>query len=141
MQLDFWHSYWVKYQLVWKEIAKISAIIGRFKPPNGWTRNFIFRFAFSYYNSTRQTGRVTRTCENEMIEHFNEYELAMTEIHRYYDLPLVSYSYTEDMLLLHIAIYVKHYQEQTLELFNLQAVPVTYHPNRKPSDENHVYTW
>ena len=38
-------------------------------------------------------------------------------------------------------IYVKHYQQQTLELFSLQTVPVPYHPNRKSPDENHAYTW
>ena len=43
----------------------------------------------------------------KLIEHFKEYELAMTEIHQYYDLPLKSYSYTDDMLILKIPIYVK----------------------------------
>ena len=60
----------------------------------------------------------------ELIEHFKEYELAMTEIHQYYDLPLVSYGYTDGMLILQIPIYIKHYQQETLELFNLQTVPV-----------------
>ena len=64
----------------------------------------------------------------ELIDHFKEYELAMTEIHQYYDLPLVSYSYTDGMLILQIPIYIKHYQQQTLELFSLQTVPVPYHP-------------
>ena len=65
----------------------------------------------------------------------------MTEIHQYCDLPLVSYSYTDEMLILQISIYIKHYQQQTLELFILQTVPVPYHPNRKSSDDNHAYTW
>ena len=43
----------------------------------------------------------------KLMEHFKEYELAMTEIHQYYDLPLVSY--TDDMLVIEIPIYVKHY--------------------------------
>ena len=77
----------------------------------------------------------------KLIEHFKKYELAVTEIHQYYDLPLVGYSYTYDMLILQIPIYVKHYQQQTLELFSLQTVPVPYHQNRKSSDENHTYTW
>ena len=77
----------------------------------------------------------------ESIEHFKEYELAMTEIHHYYDLPLLSYSYTDAMLILQIPIYIKHYQQQTLELFSLQTVPVPYHPNRKTSDDSHAYTW
>ena len=77
----------------------------------------------------------------ELIDHFKEYELAMTEKHQYYDLPLVSYSYTDEMLILQIPIYIKHYQQQTLELFSLQTGPVSYHPNRKSSDNNHAYTW
>ena len=77
----------------------------------------------------------------KLIEHFKEYELAMTEIHQNYDLPWVSYRYTDGMLILQIPIYVKCYQQQTLELFSPQTVPVPYHPNRKSSDENHAYTW
>ena len=77
----------------------------------------------------------------ELIEHFKEYELAMTEIHQYYDLPSVSYSYTDGMLILQIPIYIKHYQQQTLDLFSLQTVPESYHPNRKSSDDNHACTW
>ena len=46
----------------------------------------------------------------KLIEHVKEYELAMTEIHQYYDLPSVSYSYTDDMLIFQIPIYVKHCQ-------------------------------
>ena len=58
-----------------------------------------------------------------------------------YILPLVSYSYTDGMLILQIPIYVKHYQQQTLELFSLQTVPVPYHPNSKSSDDKQAYTW
>ena len=78
----------------------------------------------------------------DLKEHFfKEYELAMTEIHQYYDLPLLNCSYTDDMLILQIPIYIKHYQQQTLELFILQTFPVPYHSNRKSSDGNHAYTW
>ena len=77
----------------------------------------------------------------ELIEHFKEYELAMTEIHQCYDLPLVNCSYTDGMLILQIPIYIKHYQQQTLELFILQTVPVPYHPNSKSSADNQAYTW
>ena len=77
----------------------------------------------------------------ELIQHFKEYELAMTEIHQYYDLPLVSYSYTNGMLILQIPIYIKYYQQQTLELFSSQTVPVPYHPNSKSLDDNQAYTW
>ena len=77
----------------------------------------------------------------KLIGQFKEYKLAMTARHQHFDLPSVSYSYTDDMLILKFPIYVKHYQQQTLELFSLQTVPVPYHPNRKLLDENHTYTW
>ena len=89
-------------------------------------------------------GKLAELLDHEkikLIEHYKEYELAMTEIHQYYDLPLVSYSYTDDMLNLQIPIYVAHSQQQTLELFSLQTVPVTCHLNRKSSVEKHAYTW
>ena len=62
--------------------------------------------------------------KRKLMEHVKEYELAMTEIHKYYDISLVSYSYTDNMLGLQVPIYVKHYQQQTLELFSLQTVPM-----------------
>ena len=45
------------------------------------------------------------------------------------------------MLILQIPIYIKHYHQQTLELFSLQTVPVPYHPKSKSSDDNQAYTW
>ena len=78
--------------------------------------------------------------ERKLIEHFKEHELAMTEIHQYYNLSFMSYGYTADILVSQSPVYVAHYQQQTLALFSLQTVPVPYHPNRKPSDEKHVYT-
>ena len=65
----------------------------------------------------------------------------MTEIYQYYDLTLVNYSYTDDMLVLQILNYAKLYQQQTLELLSLQHIPIPYHLNKKSSDEKHAYTW
>ena len=36
-----------------RNLSKIPTVIGRFRPLNGWIRYFIFRFTFTYYNSTR----------------------------------------------------------------------------------------
>ena len=55
-------------------------------------------------------GKLTELLDHvnmELIEHFKEYELAITEMHQYYDLPLVSHSYTDGMLILPIPIYIK----------------------------------
>ena len=52
--------------------------------------------------------------KKKLIKHFKEYKLAMVEIHEYYVLSLLSYNYTDDMIVLQIPIYVnitsnKHY--------------------------------
>ena len=52
--------------------------------------------------------------KRKLMKHFKENELAMTEIHHFCDLPLVSYTYTDNMFGLQIHIYVKNYQQQTL---------------------------
>ena len=65
----------------------------------------------------------------------------MTEIHQCYHLPLASSSNTYDTFVLQIPIYVKHYQQQTLDLFSLQTLPEPYHPNRKSSGQKHSQTW
>ena len=75
----------------------------------------------------------------KLIEHFKECELAMTEIHQYNDLPLVSYSCTDNMLIFPIPIYVNHYQQHTLELFSLQTVPVPFHQNSLTRDLVYVF--
>ena len=36
-----------------KKFVKIPGVIGRFRPLKGWIRYYIFRFTFTYYNSTR----------------------------------------------------------------------------------------
>ena len=49
--------------------------------------------------------------KRKLVEHFKGCELVVIEIHQYSDLPLVRYSYTDDVLFFQIPIYVKHYQQ------------------------------
>ena len=82
-----------------KKCVKLPTIIDRFRSPDRWTWYFVFRFAFTYYNSTNVLADLLDNTKRKLLEHFKECELAMTEIHQDYDLPLVSYSYTDDTLL------------------------------------------
>ena len=78
--------------------------------------------------------------KRKVIEHLKEYKLAMAEIHQYYDLPLLSFNYTDGVVILQILNCVKHHQQQTLELFSFSTVLVPYHANRKFSEVKHTYT-
>ena len=56
-----------------------------------------------------KSGELLDPVKRKLMENFNEYELAMAEIHQYFDLPLISYNYKDDMLILQIPINVKQY--------------------------------
>ena len=83
-----------------KKFVKMSAIVGRFGPPGGWTEYFVFRFAFTYCDSARWPGRVARPSENEIDRAFWGVWLALTENFNTVVLSLVSYGYTNDVLIL-----------------------------------------
>ena len=74
-----------EYQPMCKNIVKISAIIGKFRPPNGWNRYFIFRLLSHALVSPGKLAELLDNVKMKLIEHFKEYELTMTEIHQYYD--------------------------------------------------------
>ena len=66
--------------------------------------------------------------------------MAITEINQYYDLPLVSYSYTDDMLILQIPIYVKHYQNRHWNCLVYRQFQCNIIQTEN-LDENHGYIW
>ena len=92
MQLDFGLHIGKDISQYGKKFVKIPTIIGRFRPFNGWIESLSSGLLT---HSIIPPGKLAELLEHvnmELIEHFKEYELAMTEIHQYYDLPLVSYS-------------------------------------------------
>jgi hypothetical protein len=73
------------------------------------------------------------------------YELVMTQVQEFYDLPIITFAYQEGMLLLNIPIFIKPIQQQALTLYNIRTVPVPFHirheGNIDPEQNQNSYTW
>ena len=82
--------------------------------------------------------------QETLASQYPEYELIMTEVQQYYDLPLCHFDYHENMVGIQIPLYVKHYTQQPLDLYYLQTVPVPYdiHDSvfKDPREEKVAYT-
>ena len=94
-----------------KKCVKIATIISRSRLPDGW-----FRYSSSGLLShtiipPSKLAELLDHVKMKLIEHFKDYELATIKNHQYYDLSLVSCSYTDHMFILQIPICVKHYQQ------------------------------
>ena len=118
MQLDFGIHIRKNISQYGKKFVIIPTVIGRFRQLNGGLDTLSSGLLSHTIIPPSKLAELLGHVKMELIEHFKEYELAMTEIHQYYDLPLVSYSYADGMLILQIPIYIKLYQQQTLELCN-----------------------
>ena len=100
MQLDFWPSYWEEYQLIWKDICqKHQQLLADLDHLMDGLDSLSSGLLSHSIIPPGKLAELFKHVNMELIEHFKEYELAMTEMHQYNDLPFVSYSYTDDMLI------------------------------------------
>ena len=81
--------------------------------------------------------------ELDLKVHYPEYELVLDKVEHYYNLPLINFKYDNDFLAIQIPLFVKHYTQQALSLYNIITVPVPYHINARLSEnmEPSSYTW
>ena len=82
--------------------------------------------------------------QGQMYDLYPEYELVLTQVHEYYNLPHTKFSYFNGTLLLKIPMFLKLKSQEPLYLFDLTSVPVPYHMNPQLIDEHEskdVYTW
>ena len=100
MQLDIWHSYWEECQPIWKEIlSKYQQLLADLDHLMDGLDTLSSGLLSHTIIPPGKLAELLGHVKVELIEHFKEYKLAMTEIHQYYDLPFVHYSYTDEMLI------------------------------------------
>ena len=78
-----------------------------------------------------------------LLEYQPGYELVLTEVHQYYNLPTITFVYEEGILGIQIPLFVKPRLQESLHLFHLKSIPVPYHmnPGLISSDETeYTYT-
>ena len=77
-----------------------------------------------------------------LLEYQPGYELVLTEVHQYYNMPTITFVYEEGILGIQIPLFVKPKLQESLHLFHLKSIPVPYHMNPGLiSDDETEYTY
>ena len=80
---------------------------------------------------------------NDLILHVNEvlktqypnYELVVSKVHDYYNLPFSTFACQGNILMIHISFYIKQINLETLYMYEIKSIPVPYHMNEELIDE------
>ena len=88
---------------------------------------------------------------SDLIVHVNEvlstqypnYELVVSRVHDYYNLPFSTFACQGNTLMVHISFYIKLINQEPLHMYEIKSIPVPYHMNEELIDEtesNYTYT-
>ena len=80
---------------------------------------------------------------NELITHvktvlettYPNYELIVSEVHDYYNLPFSTFAFKDNTLIIHISFYIKLINQESLYMYDITTIPVPYHMNDELIDE------
>ena len=80
---------------------------------------------------------------SDLIAHVNEvlktqypnYELVVSKVHDYYNLPFSTFAYQGNTLMIHISFYIKQINLESLHMYEIKSIPVPYHMNEELADE------
>ena len=88
---------------------------------------------------------------NTLIQHVKEvvskrypiYELIVSEVHDYYNLPFTTFACQDNTLIVHIYFYIKPINQEPLLMYDIKAISVPYHMNEElieESESKYTYT-
>ena len=74
---------------------------------------------------------------NTLVTHVKEvpstrypnYELVVSEVHDYYNLPYTTFACKDNTLIVHISFYIKPINQEPLLMYVFKTIPVPYHMN------------
>ena len=76
---------------------------------------------------------------NDLITHvknvlettYPNYELIVSEVHDYYNLPFSTFACKDNTLIIHISFYIKPINRESLYMYDIKTIPVPYHMNEE----------
>ena len=74
--------------------------------------------------------------KGQLKEYYPDYELVLTEVHEYYNLPFVTFTYERGVIGVQIPLFIKPRLQESLFLYDIRTMPVPYHMNKKLIDED-----
>ena len=81
--------------------------------------------------------------KGQLSEHYPNFEIVTDNEQDYYQMPLISATYVQNMIVLQIPIYIKPITQKPLLMYKIKTIPVPYHINEKMIDStelNYTYT-
>ena len=72
----------------------------------------------------------------QLAEKYNTYELVITEVHDYYNLPVSSFDYVEGLLGVFVPLFIRPRLQEPMFVCNVKTIPVPHHINMEMVDEN-----
>ena len=66
---------------------------------------------------------------------YPDYELVVSQVHDYYNLPISTFACKDKTLVIHISFYIKPRNQEPLFLYDIRTIPVPYHMNEELIDE------
>ena len=81
---------------------------------------------------------------NDLITHvkgvlettYPSYELIVSEVHDYYNLPFSTFACKDNTLIFHVSFYIKPTKQESLYMYDTTTIPVPYHMNEELIDDN-----
>ena len=67
---------------------------------------------------------------------YPNYELLVSEVHDYYNLPFITFACQDNTLIIHISFYIKPIIQELLLMYDIKTIPVPYHMNEELIDES-----
>ena len=67
---------------------------------------------------------------------YPDYELVVSQVHDYYNLPISTFACKDRTLVIHISFYIKPKNQEPLFLYDIRTIPVPYHMNEELIDES-----
>ena len=79
--------------------------------------------------------RLIEHVRQQLAEKYSNYELVITEVHDYYNIPVSSFDYMNGILGVFVPLFIRPSLQEPMYIYNVRTIPVPYHINAAMVDE------
>ena len=79
--------------------------------------------------------RMIKHAKQQLAEKYTNYELVITEVHDYYNIPVSSFDYVDGILVVFVPLFIRPNLQEPMYVYNVKTISVPYHINSEMVDE------
>ena len=79
--------------------------------------------------------RMKEHVKQKLAEKYTNYELVITEVHDFYNIPVSSFDYVDGILGVFVPLFIRPNLQEPMYVYNVKTIPVPYHVNAEMVDE------